>query len=62
MSRGAFARRQAGLVLAELLEKERGTGAVVVGLARGGVAAAAEVARALDLPLDALAVRKIGHP
>ena len=35
---------------------------MVVGLARGGVAVAAEVAAALDLPLDALAVRKVGHP
>jgi putative phosphoribosyl transferase len=40
-----------------------GTGdAVVVGLARGGVLVAAEVARRLALPLDALAVRKIGYP
>jgi putative phosphoribosyl transferase len=36
--------------------------AVVVGLARGGVAVAAEVAHVLHLPLDALAVRKVGHP
>jgi putative phosphoribosyl transferase len=36
--------------------------AVVVGLARGGVEVAAEVARSLSLPLDALAVRKIGYP
>lgn len=35
---------------------------VVVGLARGGVKVAAEVARALGRPLDALAVRKVGHP
>ncbi len=35
---------------------------VVVGLARGGVAVAAEVAALLHAPLDALAVRKIGHP
>ena len=35
---------------------------MVVGLARGGVEVAAEVARALGLPLDALAVRKIGAP
>jgi putative phosphoribosyl transferase len=35
---------------------------VVVGLARGGVPVAAEVARSLSLPLDALAVRKVGHP
>ena len=35
---------------------------VVYGLARGGVPVAAEVARALDSPLDALVVRKVGHP
>jgi putative phosphoribosyl transferase len=34
----------------------------VVGLARGGVEVAAEVAEVLGLPLDALAVRKVGHP
>ena len=36
--------------------------AVVIGLARGGVPVAAGVAEILDLPLDAVAVRKIGHP
>jgi putative phosphoribosyl transferase len=35
---------------------------VVVGLARGGVTVAAEVAAALGAPLDAVAVRKVGHP
>jgi putative phosphoribosyl transferase len=35
---------------------------VVVGLARGGVEVAAEIAAALHAPLDALAVRKVGHP
>jgi len=35
---------------------------VVVGLARGGVQVAAEAARALAVPLDVLAVRKVGHP
>ena len=35
---------------------------VVLGLARGGVEVAAEVATALHAPLDALAVRKVGHP
>lgn len=35
---------------------------MVVGLARGGVETAAAVARACGAPLDALAVRKVGHP
>ena len=35
---------------------------LVLGLPRGGVIVAAEVASALKLPLDALVVRKIGHP
>jgi predicted phosphoribosyltransferase len=34
----------------------------VVGLARGGVEVAAELARLLDLPLDVLCVRKVGTP
>jgi len=43
--------------------KEQGVAAdVVVGLPRGGVVVAAEVARLLQLPLDVLVVRKIGHP
>lgn len=42
---------------------ERGIRAdVVLGLPRGGVVVAAEVARELKLPLDVLVVRKIGHP
>ncbi len=55
-------REDAGRQLARALAKERLDDAVVVGLARGGVEVAAEVARALRLPLDALAVRKVGHP
>lgn len=55
-------RRDAGRRLAAALEPERGAGLVVVGLARGGVETAAEIARALDAPLDAVAVRKVGHP
>jgi predicted phosphoribosyltransferase len=35
---------------------------VVLGLPRGGVVVAAEVARTLNIPLDFLIVRKIGHP
>jgi predicted phosphoribosyltransferase len=35
---------------------------VVVGLARGGVPVAAEVATALGAPLDVCVVRKLGAP
>jgi len=35
---------------------------IVLGLPRGGVVVAAEVAKMLQCPLDVLAVRKIGHP
>lgn len=55
-------RIDAGRQLAAALGSEERTDTVVVGLARGGVAVAAEVARLLELPLDALAVRKVGHP
>ena len=63
LGRRLFADRvAAGRALAGQLEPERGPELVVVGLARGGVEVAAEVARALDAPLDVVAVRKIGHP
>jgi len=55
-------RLDAGRRLAAALAAARLGDAVVVGLARGGVTVAAEVARSLGLPLDALAVRKIGYP
>jgi putative phosphoribosyl transferase len=60
-------RREAGRLLAGELEEidlvvAAGERVVVVGLARGGVEVAAEIAAALNAPLDALAVRKVGHP
>ncbi len=55
-------RLEAGRVLAAGLGRKRGPSTVVVGLARGGVQVAAEVARLLRAPLDVVAVRKIGHP
>jgi putative phosphoribosyl transferase len=55
-------RLDAGRQLAAALERRQLRDAVVVGLARGGVPVAAEVARRLSLPLDALAVRKVGYP
>ncbi len=56
-------RREAGRVLAGLLTAYRGNRDVVVlGLARGGVPVAFEVAKALGAPLDAYIVRKLGAP
>jgi predicted phosphoribosyltransferase len=56
-------RIHAGRVLAGVLRSRGIEGdAVVLGLARGGVPVAAEVARGLDLPLDVFVVRKIGVP
>ncbi|WP_440097723.1 phosphoribosyltransferase family protein [Streptosporangium sp. H16] len=56
-------RHDAGRVLAGLLEKYRGRpGVVVLGLPRGGVPVAYEVATALDAPLDVFLVRKLGAP
>lgn len=56
-------RAEAGRKLADALDRWRGAAdAVVVGLASGGVVVAHAVAEALGLPLDALAVRKVGHP
>jgi putative phosphoribosyl transferase len=55
-------RHDAGRRLAELLEPFRREQAVVVALPRGGVPVAAEVASALDAPLDVAVVRKIGAP
>src|SRR4051812_48208880 len=55
-------RKDAGRRLGQYL-KERGlTADLVLGLPRGGVVVAAEVAAVLGKPLDALIVRKIGHP
>lgn len=56
-------RVEAGRELGERLHKFIGHGSVwVLALPRGGVPVAAEVARALDAPLDVLAVRKLGVP
>jgi putative phosphoribosyl transferase len=55
-------RRDAGRRLAALLDAYRGERPVVVGIPRGGVAVAAEVARTLGAPLDVVVVRKIGAP
>ncbi len=55
-------RRDAGRRLAERLAGFRDQDPVVLGLPRGGVPVAAEVASALDAPLDVIVVRKLGVP
>jgi putative phosphoribosyl transferase len=55
-------RHEAGRLLAESVRDARVGDAAVVGLARGGVVVAAEVAAALGVAVDALAVRKVRHP
>jgi putative phosphoribosyl transferase len=56
-------RAEAGSVLAQKLQVYRGRPDVIVlALPRGGVPVAAEVARALAVPLDVLVVRKLGVP
>jgi len=55
-------RADAGRQLAAAMEEHRGADAVVLGIPRGGVVVAAEVARALALPLAATVVRKLGAP
>src|SRR3954464_5827777 len=56
-------RRDAGRVLAGLLDHYRDQpGVLVLGLPRGGVPVAFEVAQALGAPLDVFLVRKLGVP
>lgn len=55
-------RVDAGRQLAERLGEREWPDAVVLGLPRGGVPVAFEVAHALQAPLDVLIVRKVGVP
>ncbi|MCW2911174.1 MAG: hypothetical protein JWL68_5963 [Actinomycetia bacterium] len=61
LDRADAGRRLAGLLAGQLMI-ERGPGTVVLGLPRGGIPVAYEIARALDAPLDVILVRKIGLP
>jgi putative phosphoribosyl transferase len=56
-------RQEAGRLLAEKLVSYAGRDdAIVLGLPRGGVVVAFEIAKSLNLPLDILLVRKLGAP
>lgn len=63
MSRRFHDRKQAGQQLAAALDAYKGRKDVIVlGLPRGGVPVAAEVAQSLGVPLDIFTVRKLGVP
>ena len=63
MERAFPNRAEAGRLLAEKLEKYAGRNDVIVlGLPRGGVPVAYEVAQRLGVPLDVFIVRKLGVP
>ena len=56
-------RQQAGRLLGdEVLSYRDVPGVVILGLPRGGVVVAAELAKALDMPMDVFVVRKLGVP
>lgn len=55
-------RHQGGVLLARELSSYRGTDAIILGLARGGIKTARAVADTLNLPLDVLVIGKIGAP
>jgi len=55
-------RKDAGIQLAEALEKFQREDVIVLALPRGGVVLGAEIANKLHAPLDILLTKKIGHP
>jgi len=55
-------RKSAGLKLAQRLNYLKNKNAVVLGLPRGGVPVAFEVAQEINAPLDVIVVRKLGVP
>src|SRR4030043_2151896 len=55
-------RAEAGQLLAKRLNKYRGGNPLVLAIPRGGVMVGAEIAKALECPLDLVVTRKIGAP
>jgi len=55
-------RKDAGQQLAELLKDYRNQKPIILGMPRGGVPVAYEIAQALQAPLDVIVARKIGAP
>ncbi|MDY6837550.1 MAG: phosphoribosyltransferase family protein [Thermodesulfobacteriota bacterium] len=55
-------RQEAGLALAQMMERFQGATAIVLAIPAGGVPVGAEIARQLGLPLDVAVVSKITLP
>lgn len=55
-------RIEAGAALAKSLDGYRGSDTLVLGIPRGGVVVAAEIARRLEAELDVVVARKLGAP
>lgn len=55
-------RKEAGLLLSEKLEKYQDTDTLILAVPRGGVPIGYEIAKNLNLQLDIILSKKIGHP
>ena len=55
-------RNEVGYLLADKLEKYRNTNAIILAIPRGGVPIGFIIAQALNLPLEVVLSKKIGHP
>lgn len=55
-------RSEAGIALASKLRKYQNIPGVILAVPRGGVPVAYEVAKELNIPLELVLVKKIGHP
>lgn len=55
-------RNEAGALLASRLKKFKKTNAVILAVPRGGVPVAYEIAKDLDIPMELMLVKKLGHP
>jgi predicted phosphoribosyltransferase len=55
-------RKEAGMLLSEKLEKYQNSDTIILAVPRGGVPVGYEIAKNLNLPLDIILSKKIGHP
>ena len=55
-------RYQAATLLSKELEKYKNTDGIILAIPRGGVPVGYVVAKELNLPLDLILSKKIGHP